>query len=69
MPSLDVLRAVTSSAAEMLGWQDRVGTVEAGKFADLIAVSGDPIADIAALEHVQFVMKGGQVIRNDLSAH
>jgi imidazolonepropionase-like amidohydrolase len=69
MPSLDVLRAVTSNAAEMLGWQDRVGTVEAGKFADLIAVTGDPIADIGALEHVRFVMKGGQVIRNDLTAH
>ena len=69
MPSLDILRAVTSNAAEMLGWQDRVGAVEPGKFADLIAVTGDPIADIGALEHVGFVMKGGQVIRNDLSAH
>jgi len=52
MPSLDILRAVTSNAAEMLGWQDRVGAVEPGKFADLIAVTGDPIADIGALEHV-----------------
>jgi len=69
MPSLDILRAVTSNAAEMLGWQDRVGAVEPGKFADLIAVTGDPIADIGALEHVGFVMKGGQVIRNDLSPH
>ena len=59
----------TSSAAEMLGWQDRVGAVEPGKFADLIAVTADPIADIGALEQVQFVMKGGQVIRNDLSVH
>jgi imidazolonepropionase-like amidohydrolase len=69
MPSLDILRAVTSNAAEMLGWQDRVGAVEPGKFADLIAVTGDPIADIGALEQVRFVMKGGQVIRNDLSVH
>jgi imidazolonepropionase-like amidohydrolase len=69
MPSLDILRAITSNAAEMLGWQDRVGAVEPGKFADLIAVTGDPIADIGALERVQFVMKGGQVIRNDLSVH
>jgi imidazolonepropionase-like amidohydrolase len=69
MPSLDILRAVTSNAAEMLGWQDRVGAVEPGKFADLIAVTGDPIADIGALEQVRFVMKGGRVIRDDLSGH
>jgi len=66
MPALDVLRAVTVSAAEMLGWQDRVGSVEAGKFADLVAVGGDPLADIGELERVRFVMKGGEVIRNDL---
>ena len=69
MPALDILRAVTSNAAEMLGWQDRVGAVESGKFADLIAVAEDPIADIGALEQVRFVMKGGRVIRDDLSAH
>jgi len=69
MPALDILRAVTSNAAEMLGWQDRVGAVEPGKFADLIAVAEDPIADIGALEQVRFVMKGGRVIRDDLSAH
>jgi len=50
----------------MLGWQDRIGTVEPAKFADLVAVSGDPIADITDLERVLFVMKGGQVIRNEL---
>ena len=66
MPSLDVIRAITTNAAEMLGWQDRVGAVEAGKFADLIAVAGDPIADITEIERVRFVMKGGQVIRNDI---
>jgi imidazolonepropionase-like amidohydrolase len=66
MPSLDVIRAITINAAEMLGWQDRIGAVEAGKFADLIAVAGDPIADITEVERVQFVMKGGQVIRNDI---
>jgi imidazolonepropionase-like amidohydrolase len=69
MPSLDILRAVTVNAAEMLGWQDRVGAVEPGKFADLVAVAGDPIADISELERVRFVMKGGQVIRNDLASH
>ena len=52
----------------MLGWQDRIGAVEPGKFGDLIAVAGDPIADITELERVRFVMKGGQVIRNELSS-
>jgi imidazolonepropionase-like amidohydrolase len=68
MPPLDILRAVTTSAAEMLGWQDRVGGVEPGKFADFIAVAGDPIADITELERVRFVMKDGQLIRNDLGS-
>ena len=68
MPSLDVIRAITTNAAEMLGWQDRVGTLETGKFADLVAVSGDPIADITELERVRFVMKDGQEVRNDLIA-
>jgi imidazolonepropionase-like amidohydrolase len=69
MPSLDILRAVTVNAAEMLGWQDRIGAIEPGKFADLVAVAGDPIADVSELERVRFVMKGGEVIRNDLASH
>jgi imidazolonepropionase-like amidohydrolase len=69
MPSLDIIRAVTTNAAEMLGWQDRVGAVEPGKFADLVAVAGDPVADITELERVRFVMKDGQVVRNDLASH
>jgi imidazolonepropionase-like amidohydrolase len=68
MPSLDVIRAITTNAAEMLGRQDKVGAIEPGKFADLVAVSGDPIADITELEHVRFVMKDGQVVRNDLAS-
>jgi imidazolonepropionase-like amidohydrolase len=66
MPSLDILRAFTTNAAEMLGWADRVGGLEPGKFADIVAVSGDPLADITELQRVRFVMKGGEVIRNDL---
>src|SRR6266404_2062587 len=66
MPSLDVIRAITTNAAEMLGWQDRIGAVEPGKFADLVAVAGDPVADITELERVKFVMKNGQIVRNDL---
>jgi imidazolonepropionase-like amidohydrolase len=50
----------------MLGWQDRIGSVEKGKFADIIAVSGDPLKDISELQRVKFVMKGGKVARNDL---
>ena len=67
MSSLDVIRAITTNAAEMLGWQDRIGALEAGKFADLVAVSGDPIADITELERVRFVMKNGEVIKNELA--
>ena len=69
MTPLDTMRAITVNAAEMLGWQDRVGAVEPGKFADLVAVSGDPLADISELQRVRFVMKDGQVVRNDLAAH
>ena len=69
MPPLDILRAVTANAAEMLGWPDRVGTIEPGKFADLVAVSGDPLADITELERVRFVMKNGEVVKNDFAAH
>src|SRR5438067_699483 len=65
MPAPEVIRAITTNAAEMLGWQDRIGSIEPGKFADLIAVAGDPIADISELERVRFVMKDGRVIRND----
>ncbi|HVT56986.1 MAG TPA: amidohydrolase family protein [Thermoanaerobaculia bacterium] len=69
VPSLDVIRAITVNAAEMLGWQDKVGAIEPGKFADLIAVVGDPIADITELERVRFVMKNGEMVKNDFAAH
>jgi imidazolonepropionase-like amidohydrolase len=66
--NLEAIRSATTSAAELLGWQDRVGSIEAGKFADMIAVSGDPLSDIEQLEHVVFVMKAGVVVKNELSA-
>ena len=69
LPPLDILRAITSSASEMVGMPDRIGSIEAKKFADLIAVAGDPVADITELQRVRFVMKGGQVVRNDLASH
>ena len=53
-------------AAELLGWSDKSGTIEAGKWADLVAVSGDPLKDISELQHVKFVMKAGVVYRDDL---
>jgi imidazolonepropionase-like amidohydrolase len=68
MPSLDILRAVTTNAAQMLGWQDRVGAVEPGKLADLVAVAGDPLADSTELERVRFVMKDGLLVKNDLAS-
>jgi imidazolonepropionase-like amidohydrolase len=66
MAPTQAIRAATSEAALLMGWQDRVGSVEAGKFADLVAVSGDPVADITELERVKFVMKGGRVFKNEL---
>jgi len=62
---MDAILSATRTAAEIMGWADRVGTVEAHKFADLIAVSGDPLRDITELERVTWVMKGGVVYRQD----
>jgi len=62
------IQAGTSINAEAMGWSNQIGSVDKGKFADLIAVSGDPLADITELQRVKFVMKGGKLIRNDLPA-
>ena len=51
----------------MMQWQNHVGSISKGKFADIVAVSGDPIKDIAETQRVRFVMKGGEVFRNDLT--
>jgi imidazolonepropionase-like amidohydrolase len=66
MTPVAAIQSATVTDAEMLGWQDRIGSVEKGKFADIIAVSGDPLKDISELQRVKFVMKGGQVIKNEL---
>ena len=58
--------SATSLSAELLGWEDRVGAIEPGLYADIIAVDGNPLDDIEELEHVDFVMKGGVVYRNDV---
>jgi imidazolonepropionase-like amidohydrolase len=65
MTPLQAITAATSSAAELLGWQDRVGRIAPGLYADLIAVNGDPIVDVTELERVTFVMKGGAVIKGE----
>ena len=57
------LQAGTVNAADLMGWTDQVGSIEPGKFADIVAVNGDPTADISILEHVDFVMKGGVVYK------
>jgi imidazolonepropionase-like amidohydrolase len=64
MTSLEAIRSATVVAAELMGWQDTVGSISAGKHADLIGVVGDPLQDLSLLEHVEFVMKGGQVLKS-----
>jgi len=66
MSPLDAIRTATVTPAELLGWSDRLGTIEAGKIADIVAVEGDPIANISELENVRFVMKEGVVYKNEI---
>jgi imidazolonepropionase-like amidohydrolase len=63
MTSLQAIRSATTNAAELLGWSDKVGSLSPGHYADVVAVHGDPLADVTTLEHVAFVMKGGQVVK------
>jgi imidazolonepropionase-like amidohydrolase len=63
VPPGEAILMATKHAADLLGAADRVGSVQAGRFADLIAVAGDPTRDVTELERVRFVMKGGQVVR------
>ncbi len=62
------LAAGTGTAARLLGWQDRVGTLAAGRYADVVAVPGDPTQDVTATERVAFVMKGGVVYKQNGAA-
>jgi imidazolonepropionase-like amidohydrolase len=65
MTPMQAIRSSTVVAAELMGWRDRVGSIAPGRFADLVAVPGDPLEDIALLEDVPFVMKGGAVVKGD----
>src|SRR5882724_5531969 len=67
MTPMEAIQSGTIRAAEVLGWGDKLGTVEPGKWADLVAVSGDPLKDIKELQHVKFVMKGGVVYKDEPS--
>jgi imidazolonepropionase-like amidohydrolase len=67
MRPLECIRAATINAAELLGWQDRIGAVEVGKLADIIAVEGDPLKDLSEFQRVRFVMKDGVVIKDELT--
>ena len=66
MTPMQAIRSGTSVPAELLGWGDKSGSIEPGKWADIVAVSGDPLADITELERVKFVMKAGVVYKNEL---
>ena len=66
MTPAQAIQSATKTAAELLGWSDQVGTLQPGRFADIVAVSGDPLADITVLEHVDFVMKAGSVMKKPL---
>lgn len=68
MSPMQIIQAATLNAAELLGVQRRLGSLEPGKMADLIAIADDPLKDIAALEHVKFVMKGGKLIKNEFKS-
>jgi imidazolonepropionase-like amidohydrolase len=64
MTPLEAIQTTTINDAALLGWSDLIATIEAGKYADIIAVDGDPLKDVTVLENVKFVMKGGEVVKN-----
>src|SRR5215468_1119504 len=68
MPAMEAIQTATSRAAEVLGWSDKLGTIEPGKWADIVAVSGDPLKDISELGRVTFVMKSGVVYKDTTTA-
>jgi len=67
MKPMDAIQAATINAADLIGWKDKVGALEAGHYADIVAVNGDPLTDVKVLEAPVFVMKGGVVARNEVA--
>ncbi len=65
MSPLQAIQSATINDADLLGWSDKIGTLESGKWADIIAIDGDPLHDITTLQQVKFVMKGGEVVKNE----
>jgi imidazolonepropionase-like amidohydrolase len=65
MTPIDAIQAATINAADLLGWRDRVGVLEPGYYADIVAVTGDLLSDVKVLESPIFVMKGGQIVRQE----
>lgn len=68
MKPIDAIRAATVNGADILGWSDRVGSIEKGYYADIIGIDGDPLVDISAMGRVKMVIKGGDVVRNDFDS-
>jgi len=66
MAPAKALQLATSVDAQVMGWQNDIGSLEKGKYADIVAVSGDPLKDISEMQRIKFVMKGGKIVRNDL---
>ena len=66
MSPLAAIQSATINAADLLGWGDQIGAIEPGKYADMIALSGDPLEDIKQLEQIRLVIKGGAVVKNEL---
>ena len=67
MTPLAAMQSATLNAADLMGWTAKTGSLDAGKWADIIAVAGDPLADVKLLQHVAFVMKGGVIYKNEAS--
>ncbi len=65
MTPLQAIQSATINDDDLLGWADKIGTIETGKWADIIAVDDDPLQDVTTLQHVKFVMKGGEVVKNE----
>jgi imidazolonepropionase-like amidohydrolase len=65
MTPMEAIQAATVHAAELIGWPETVGAIEAGRYADIIAVQGNPLEDVRLLENVAFVMKGGVVYKEE----